>query len=233
MSVEAKAVTGGRSANALGADVFTVSSRVAAMSESKTMAVSALAAQLRRAGADIIDLGAGEPDFPTPENIRRAAYAAMESGHTKYTPAAGTARLKQAICERYATTFGAHYEPSEVLAGAGAKQVIFNAIATLIEEGDEVLVPKPYWVTFPEAVTFAGGRTRWVETEDQDFRLTAEALERALTPRSKLLIINSPSNPSGLVVASDEFEKIVALAVSRGVWVISDECYCRFVYDPV
>jgi aspartate aminotransferase len=203
------------------------------MSMSKTMAVSALADQLRRAGADVIDLGAGEPDFPTPENIRRAAAEAIESGHTKYTAAAGTPNLKQAICDRFATDFGVRYEPAEVLAAAGAKQVIFNAIATLIEPGDDVLVAKPYWVTFPEAVTFAGGRTIWIETEDQGFRLTAEAVERALTTRAKLLLINSPSNPSGLVVPPDEFEKIVALAVSRGLWVISDECYCQFVYEPV
>jgi aspartate aminotransferase len=200
---------------------------------SKTMAVSALADQLRRAGADVIDLGAGEPDFPTPENIRLAGAEAIETGHTKYTAAAGTPNLKQAICERFAADFGARYEPAEVLAAAGAKQVIFNAIATLIEPGDDVLVAKPYWVTFPEAVTFAGGRTVWVETEDEDFRLTADAVERALTIRSKVLLINSPSNPSGLVVPPDEFEKIVALAVSRGLWVISDECYCQFVYQPV
>jgi aspartate aminotransferase len=203
------------------------------MSMSKTMAVSALADQLRRAGVDVIDLGAGEPDFPTPENIRRAGAKAIETGHTKYTAAAGTPDLKRSICDRFAADFGARYEPAEVLAAAGAKQVIFNAIATLIQQGDEVLVPKPYWVTFPEAVTFAEGRTVWVETEDEGFRLTAGAVERALTPRSKLLLINSPSNPSGLVVAPQEFEKIVALAVSRGLWVISDECYCQFVYDPV
>jgi aspartate aminotransferase len=220
-------------ATAVEVDEFPPAARVAGMSMSKTMAVSALADQLRRAGADVIDLGAGEPDFPTPENIRRAAAEAIENGHTKYTAAAGTPRLKQAICDRFAADFGARYEPAGVLAAAGAKQVIFNAIATLIEAGDDVLVPKPYWVTFPEAVTFAGGRTIWVETEDQDFRLTAGAVERALTARSKLLLINSPSNPSGLVVAPDELEKIVALAVSRGLWVISDECYCQFVYDPV
>ena len=233
MSVEATAITNGREAHALGVDVFPLAARVAGMSLSKTMAVSALAEQLRRAGADVIDLGAGEPDFPTPENIRRAAYAAMESGHTKYTPAAGTLRLKQAICDRFAADFAAHYEPAEVLAGAGAKQVIFNAIATLIEPGDDVLVPKPYWVTFPEAVTFAGGRAVWVETEEQGFRLTAAAVERALTPRAKLLIINSPSNPSGLVVPPEEFETIVALAARRRLWVISDECYSQFVYEPV
>jgi aspartate aminotransferase len=215
------------------ADAFAPAARVAGMSMSKTMAVSALADQLRRAGADVIDLGAGEPDFPTPENIRRAAAEAIESGHTKYTAAAGTPDLKNAICDRFATDFGVRYEPAEVLAAAGAKQVIFNAIATLIETGDDVLVAKPYWVTFPEAVTFAGGRTVWIETEDQDFGLTADAVESSLTSRSKLLLINSPSNPSGLVVPPDEFEKIVALAVSRGLWVISDECYCQFVYDPV
>lgn len=233
MTVEVMTTTAVGEAPAFDGDLFPLAARVAGMSMSKTMAVSALADQLRRAGADVIDLGTGEPDFPTPENIRRAAAEAIETGHTKYTAAAGTPNLKHAICERFAADFGVRYEPVEVLAAAGAKQVIFNAIATLIEPGDDVLVPKPYWVTFPEAVTFAGGRTVWVETEDQGFRLTAGAVERALTTRSKLLLINSPSNPSGLVVAPDEFEKIVALAVSRGLWVISDECYCQFVYAPV
>ena len=232
MSAEAMTPTAVGKASAV-EDTFPLASRVAGMSMSKTMAVSALADQLRRAGADVIDLGAGEPDFPTPENIRLAGAEAIETGHTKYTAAAGTPNLKQAICERFAADFGARYEPAEVLAAAGAKQVIFNAIATLIEPGDDVLVAKPYWVTFPEAVTFAGGRTIWVETEDEDFRLTADAVERSLTTRSKVLLINSPSNPSGLVVPPDEFEKIVALAVSRGLWVISDECYCQFVYQPV
>src|SRR2546421_4980266 len=233
MNVKVMTTTAVGEAPCLDRDLFPPAARVAGMSMSKTMAVSALADQLRRAGADVIDLGAGEPDFPTPENIRRAAAEAIETGHTKYTAAAGTPRLKQAICDRFAADFGVRYEPAEVLAAAGAKQVIFNAIATLIEPGDEVLVVKPYWVTFPEAVTFAGGRTVWVETEDQNFRLTTEAVERAITPRSKLLVINSPSNPSGLVVPPEEFEKIVALAASRGLWVISDECYCQFVYDPV
>ena len=211
---------------------FPVASRAARMSASKTMAVTALVEKLRRAGADVLDLGAGEPDFPTPENVRRAAHEALESGHTKYTAASGTLRLKQAIRDRYAADFGAPYETSEVIAAAGAKQVIFNAVATLVEPGDEVLIPKPYWVTFPEAVTFAGGTPVWVETEAEGFRLTAGAVERALTPRTKLLIINSPSNPSGLVVEPEEFERIVALAARRGLWVISDECYDRFVYAP-
>lgn len=230
MTVDVMNPTAAGKAAAPDNDSFPLASRVAGMSMSKTMAVSALADQLRRAGVDVIDLGAGEPDFPTPENIRRAAAEAIETGHTKYTAAAGTPNLKQAICERFAADFGVQYEPAEVIAAAGAKQVIFNAIATLIDAGDEVLVAKPYWVTFPEAVTFAGGRTVWVETEDEGFRLTAAAVERVLTPRSKILLINSPSNPSGLVVPPDEFEKIVALAVSRGLWVISDECYSQFVY---
>jgi aspartate aminotransferase len=196
------------------------------------MAVTALAEKLRRSGADVLDLGAGEPDFPTPENIRLAAFRAMENGHTKYTAPAGTLRLKEAICDRFAKDFCASYEPAQVIAGAGAKQVIFNAVATLIEPGDEVLVPKPYWVTFPEAVIFAGGKSVWVETEENAFALTADAVERAITPRTKLLIVNSPSNPSGLVVPPDEFERIVAVAAKHGVWVISDECYCQFVYQP-
>jgi aspartate aminotransferase len=202
------------------------------MSESKTMAVAALADQLRRSGVDVIDLGAGEPDFATPENIRQAAHFAMENGHTKYTATGGTPRFKRALCDRFAEDFGVRYQPVEVMAAAGAKQVIFNAVASLIEPGDDVLVAKPYWVTFPEVVTFAGGRTIWIETEDQGFRLTENALRRALTPRSRLLILNSPSNPSGLVIPPDEFERIVALAVARGLWVISDECYSQFVYPP-
>jgi aspartate aminotransferase len=233
MSVEVLLATAVSQTRAGDADTFVSAARVAGMSMSKTMAVTALADKLRRAGVDVIDLGAGEPDFPTPENIRRAAAEAIETGHTKYTAAAGTPNLKDAICERFAADFGVRYEAAEVLAAAGAKQVIFNAIATLIEAGDDVLIAKPYWVTFPEAVTFAGGRTIWIETEDLGFRLTAEAVERALTSRSRLLLINSPSNPSGLVVPPDEFEKIVSLAVKRGLWVISDECYCQFVYDPL
>src|ERR1700687_4064891 len=138
-------------AKAADPDQFPLAARVAGMSASRTLAVSALADQLRRAGADVIDLGAGEPDFPTPENIRRAAAVAIETGHTKYTAAAGTLGLKQAISDRLAKDFGTVYDPADVLAAAGAKQVIFNAIATLIEPGDDVLVVKPYWVTFPEA----------------------------------------------------------------------------------
>lgn len=222
-----------QSSHAAGGKGFPVAARVAQMSASKTMAVSTLAAQLKRAGADVIDLGAGEPDFPTPPHIRQAANAAMEAGQTKYTPAAGTVALKQAIVDRVAADFGTAYEPNQVIGSAGAKQVIFNAVASLINPGEEVLVPKPYWVTFPEVVIFAGGRAVWVETEAENFRLTAAAVERAITPRSKLLIINSPSNPSGLVVPPDEFERIVALAVKHGLYVISDECYNQFVYDPV
>lgn len=212
---------------------FPVSSRVAKMSASKTMAITALTERLRRSGADIVDMGAGEPDFQTPANIRRAAYEAMEKGATKYTPTTGTARLKEAIADRFATDFGAAYQPKQIIAGAGAKQVIFNAVATLINPGDEVLVAKPYWVTFPEVVIFAGGRPVWVETEANDFQLTAKAVKEAITPRSKLIIINSPSNPTGVVIPPDEFERIVKLCVDRGLWIISDECYCQFVYDPV
>ena len=213
--------------------LFSPCARAAQMSESKTMAIAALAEKLRREGVDVIDLGAGEPDFSTPENIRRAAYLAMESGHTKYTATSGTADFKRALCERFAQDFGVRYELPEVMAAAGAKQVIFNAIATLLEPGDEVLIAKPYWVTFPEAVTFAGGRTVWIETEDHDFRLTGDTVARAITPRAKLLIINSPANPSGLVIPPAEFEKIVAIAVKNDLWVISDECYSQFVYDPL
>jgi aspartate aminotransferase len=210
---------------------FTPSERSAAMECSSTLAVLQKADALRRAGHDVIDLGPGEPDFPTPENIKEAAQKAIRENFTRYTPAGGTLDLKKAIIESIVRETGTRYEPQEVIVTAGGKQGIFNAIVTLIDPGDEVLIPAPYWVTFPEIVTFSGGRSVIIDTEPNSFQLTAEMVEAHLTPRSKLIILNSPSNPSGRMIDPVEFEKIAQLAVERGLWVLSDECYYQFTYS--
>jgi aspartate aminotransferase len=211
---------------------FPASLNVSRMHESSTVAAMQAAVAMRAEGLDVVDLGPGEPDFDTPENIKRAAAEAMHQGKTKYTPTAGTRDFQQAIIDFYNREFGAAYERSEVMGSSGGKQAIFNAVVTLVNPGDEVLIPQPYWVTFPEIVTFAGAKTVVVETEETDFVLTAEQVSRALTPRTKLLILNSPCNPSGRVIPPAEFRRIMEITAERGVYVISDECYLRFVYAP-
>ena len=156
----------------------------------------------------------------------------MWAGCTKYTANAGIRELQRAIINFYAKDFGAEYEPREVMATAGGKQAIFNAAVTLLNPGDEVLIPKPYWVTFPEIAVFARAEPVYIETEDTGFVLAVEQVERAITPKTKLLILNSPSNPSGRVLPPSEFRKIMELTSERGIYVISDECYLRFVYSP-
>jgi aspartate aminotransferase len=180
----------------------------------------------------VVDFGAGEPDFDTPDNIKRAAAEAMRAGKTKYTSTGGTPELQQSIIDFYANTFGASYERNEVMASSGGKQAIFNAVVSLINPGDEVLMAKPYWVTFPEVVTFAGGTPAFIETEETGFVLSAEQVARAITPRTKLVILNSPCNPSGRVIPPAEFQRIIELLDERGIYVITDECYLRFVYPP-
>src|SRR6266545_3520434 len=187
---------------------FQVSDNVARMKASSTLAAMQAAEALRAAGVDVVDLGAGEPDFDTPQNIKDAAAEAMRAGRTKYTPTAGTRDLQQAIIGFYQREFGASYERNEVMATAGGKQAIFNAVVSLINPGDEVLIPKPFWVTFPEIVTFARGRSVFIETEENDFVLTADMVREAITSKTKLIILNSPSNPSGRVIPPEEFERI-------------------------
>ena len=211
---------------------FPVSENVARMQSSATMAAMQAAEALRAAGVNVCDFGAGEPDFDTPENIKQAAIAAMKAGRTKYTSAGGIRELQKSIIKFYSETFGTEYQPSEVMATAGGKQAIFNAVVTLINPGDEVLIPKPYWVTFPEVVVFAGGTPVFIETEETDFVLTVEQVEKAITPRTKLIILNSPSNPSGRVLPPSDFRRILELTTERGIYVVSDECYLRFVYPP-
>jgi aspartate aminotransferase len=211
---------------------FPVSENVARMQSSATMAAMQAAEALRASGANVCDFGAGEPDFDTPDNIKRAAEKAMHAGRTKYTAAGGISEINRAIIDFYKREFGTEYQPNEVMATAGGKQAVFNAVVTLINPGDECLIPNPYWVTFPEIVVFAGGKPVFIETEETDFVLTIDQVERAITPRTKLLILNSPSNPSGRVLPPAQFRRIMELTVERGIYVVSDECYLRFVYPP-
>ncbi len=211
---------------------FRPSENVSRMQPSSTLAAMQAAMRLRAEGFDVVDFGAGEPDFDTPEHIKAAAAEAMRAGQTKYTPTAGTRRFQEAVVGYYEREFGARFDLNEVMGTAGGKQAIFNAVVTLAGPGDEVLIPKPYWVTFPEIVTFAGATPVFIDTEETGFHLTAEAVERSITPRTRLLIINSPSNPSGRVVAPREFQRIMEVLAERGVYAVSDECYLRFVYPP-
>lgn len=211
---------------------FPVSENVARMQSSATMAAMQAAEALRASGANVCDFGAGEPDFDTPDNIKQAAEKAMRAGRTKYTNAGGIREINRAIIDFYRREFGTEYQPNEVMATAGGKQAVFNACVTLLNPGDECLIPKPYWVTFPEIAVFAGAKPVFIETEETGFVLTVDQVEQAITPRTKLLILNSPSNPSGRVLPPAEFRKIMELTSERGIYVVSDECYLRFVYPP-
>ncbi|HVX66476.1 MAG TPA: pyridoxal phosphate-dependent aminotransferase [Bryobacteraceae bacterium] len=199
---------------------------------STTMKVAAEADRLRRSGLDVVDFGAGEPDFPTPDNIKQAAVRAIEANFTKYTSSAGTPELREAICARHAADFGTAYKPAECVATVGGKQAIFDLLQVLINRGDEVVVPVPYWVTYKDVVNYAGGRCVFVETDERNgFEVTAALIEPHLTERTRIVIINSPSNPSGAVLSREEFERIHELTSRRGIYLLTDECYCRFLYD--
>jgi aspartate aminotransferase len=209
-----------------------IADRISLISVSSTMKVAADAERLRAEGVDVVDFGAGEPDFPTPDNIKQAAIRALDENFTKYTAVGGTAELKKTVCEYHRKLFGTDYQPNECLITVGGKHIIFNAVQALINPGDEVVIPVPYWVTYKDVVNYAGGKCVFVDTdEDNGFAVTAAMLEPRLSSRTKMIIINSPSNPSGAVVDRAEFEKIYRLAEARGVYLMTDECYCRFLYD--
>ena len=190
------------------------------------------ASALREEGFDVVDLTVGEPDFPTPEFIKRLAIEGLEKNITKYTPSAGMKSFTEAVSHFYAEQFGADVKPAEVVAACGGKQALFNAACAILNDGDECLIPKPYWVTFPEIAAFTGAKSVFIETEETDFVLSAEQVAAAITGQTKLLIINSPSNPSGRVVPPQEMRKIIELCAEKGVYVLTDECYLFFVYPP-
>lgn len=209
-----------------------IAERISSISVSSTMKVAADADRLRREGTDVVDFGAGEPDFPTPDNIKKAAVDALAANFTKYTPAGGTQELRQAICARHKADFGTDYSVPECLVTVGGKHAIFNLMQALIDPGDEVIIPVPYWVTYKDVVNYAGGKCVFVETdENTGFEVTASRIEPFLTSKTKLVIINSPSNPSGGVIPRSEFLKIYELTNRRGIYLMTDECYCHFLYD--
>jgi aspartate aminotransferase len=203
-----------------------LTARIQRIEISATLAVVNEAAKLRAEGADLVDFGAGEPHFATPQHIKDAAVAALAADFTKYTPVAGTAELRDAIVNRHAADLGSAYKREESIASTGGKHALFNAIQVLVDHGDEVIVPVPYWVSFKDIIQYAGGRCAFVETDERrGFQLTAEMVERALTPRTKAILLNSPSNPSGAVMSAEDMAAIVRLAHQRGLYVIADECY--------
>jgi len=208
------------------------SERIGRISVSSTMAVMAKADKMKASGLKVVDFGAGEPDFPTPDNIKNAAKDALDKNFTKYTPTGGIRDLKAAIVERHAHDFGSNYTAEECLVTVGGKQAIFEAIVATINHGDEVVLPVPYWVSFMDIVNYAGGKVVLLETsESENFAVRAEAVEKMITPKTRMIIVNSPNNPSGGVIPPEEMEKILALAVKHQVILMSDECYCHFLYD--
>jgi aspartate aminotransferase len=208
-----------------------LANRVNRISVSPTMAVLVEAEKLRARGLDVVDFGLGEPDFPTPAHIKEAAIDALDQNRTKYTATVGIAPLREAVCRWHAQQLGSSYEPGESIICVGGKHAIYNAVSALIQEGDEVLIPSPYWVSFPDIVKIAGGEPVFVPTHASTaFSLRAQQLEEAITPRTRMAIINSPNNPTGAVIPPAEFEKIYEVCRRHDIWLMSDECYSHFTY---
>lgn len=209
-----------------------LSSRARSISTSPTLALDAKTKKLQREGINVINFGVGEPDFDTPQHIKDAAIESVQAGFTKYTPSSGIPELREAICEKLKKDNGLEYKPSEVLVSVGAKHSIYNAVMVLCDEGDEVLLPAPYWVSYPEMVKLAGGTPVILPTSiESGFKVTAQALEKAITPRTTLLILNSPSNPTGAIYTREELEKIAEVCLKHNIAVISDEIYEKLIYE--
>ncbi len=205
--------------------------RIGRIEVSATMAVTAEAAKLRAQGAKLVDFGAGEPHFATPRHIKDAAIEAINANFTRYTVVSGIPELRKAIVERHACDFGSDYAPDEAVFTTGGKLALFNAIQVLVDHGDEVILPVPYWVSFKDIIQYAGGKVVLLKTEEEEnFRITADAIEKAITPRTKAIILNSPSNPAGSVVSPADLERIVRLAHERGIYLLLDECYVYLQY---
>jgi aspartate aminotransferase len=208
-----------------------LAARIGRIEPSATLAAVAEAEKLRQQGIDVVDCTAGEPHFSTPQHIKDAAIAAINANFSRYTAVGGTVELKDAILRRHSEDFGSGYKRDEVYASVGGKHALFNAISVLVDHGDEVILPVPYWVSFKDMVNYAGGKCVLLHAdESQGFRVTAAMVERLITPRTKLIILNSPSNPSGAVISPEDMTAVVRLAHERGIWVISDECYVYLNY---
>ncbi|HHY76841.1 MAG TPA: pyridoxal phosphate-dependent aminotransferase [Firmicutes bacterium] len=209
-----------------------LSSRAKSIGASPTLALDAKTKELIRQGVDVLSFGVGEPDFDTPDHIKEAAIEAIKGGFTKYTASSGIPELREAICEKLKKDNGLEYKPNEVLVSVGAKHSIYNAVMALCDDGDEVVIPEPYWVSYPEMVRMAGGKPVTVPTGiEQGFKMTAEQLEASITDKTSVLILNSPSNPTGAVYTEEELRKIAEVCVKHNIAVISDEIYEKLIYD--
>ncbi len=211
-----------------------IADRVAGIAPSLTLAITAKSKAMKEAGEPVISFGAGEPDFNTPDYIIDAAKKAMDEGKTKYTPSSGLLPLRKAVCEKFRRDNGLDYEPAQIIVSNGAKHSLFNACCATVEPGDEVIIPAPYWLTYPELVRICGGVPVFVEGDKKNgFKITAEQLRAAITPKTKMLIFNSPNNPTGAVYSEAETRAIAAVCEEAGIYVLADEIYEKLVYDGV
>ena len=212
-------------------EALRLTERIHRIEPSATMAVVAEADKLRAQGVDVVDFGAGEPHFPTPQHIKDAAIAAIQGNFTKYTAVAGTTELRDAIVHRHALDFDSDYGRDQVIASVGGKQALFNAMQVLVDHGDEVILPVPYWVSFKDIIRYAGGQCVLLQSDEgRGFRVTADMVVNLITSRTKAIVLNSPSNPSGAVMSPEDMTELIRLAQERGIWVLSDECYVYLNY---
>ncbi|MEH7254555.1 pyridoxal phosphate-dependent aminotransferase [Neobacillus niacini] len=208
-----------------------LANRVMALTPSTTLAITAKAKELKEKGVDVIGLGAGEPDYNTPQHILDAAARSMNEGHTKYTPSAGLPALKKAIIEKFDRDQGLTYKPNEIIVANGAKHALYTFFQVLLNDGDEVIIPTPYWVSYPEQVKLAGGVPIYVDgLESQQFKITPEQLETAITEKTKAVIINSPSNPTGVIYTAEELQELGKVCLERNIVIVSDEIYEKLIY---
>ncbi|MCS7338651.1 MAG: pyridoxal phosphate-dependent aminotransferase [Verrucomicrobiae bacterium] len=211
---------------------YRIAQRALALTPSLTLAIDAKAKQMKADGIDVVGFGAGEPDFDTPQHIKDAAAKALAAGFTKYTPAAGIPELRQAIAEKHRRENGLEYKPSQIIVSCGGKHSCYNVIMATCQEGDEVVIPSPYWLSYPEMVKLAGATPVFIQTTDAtEFKVTPEQLRAAITPRTRLFILNSPSNPTGTVYTPEEIKALGDVCVQHGVLIMSDEIYEHLVYD--
>ncbi|MFH1441826.1 MAG: pyridoxal phosphate-dependent aminotransferase [Candidatus Omnitrophota bacterium] len=209
-----------------------LSERLKKINPSSTLLITSKAKKLKSEGRDIINLAAGEPDFDTPEFIKSAAIEAIKAGFTKYTPTTGIPELKKIICEKLNKDNSLHYSPSQIVVSCGAKHSIFNTLAVLLKHGDEVLIPSPFWVSYPEIVNFCEARPVFIKTQaEHNFKISSKDLEKYITAKTKVFILNSPSNPAGSVYSCDEIKAIAEICVSKKIFVVSDEIYEKIIFD--
>ncbi len=211
---------------------MSISKRMSLISPSPTLAITAKAKKMQAEGINVIGFGAGEPDFDTPLNIKQSAKKAIDSGFTKYTPTSGIKELKDAICKKFKNDNNLDYSPEEILVSCGAKHSIFNAVLAICNEKDEVLVPSPFWVSYPEMIKVVGAKSIFVKTTpDSDFKISPQQLQKAITSKTKLLILNSPSNPTGMVYTREELLNLSEILIEKSIFCISDEIYEKIIYD--